>query len=149
MKRNVSKNSAILCLLVLLTLFMSGCSLQLVAPFDARTEEQIFNDARLVDQFYGELQETPEQGRSYQLFGPKYREIEVELRSLVLRNKVRKLNEDSTEISQKILDQWGKCKERHKKLDAYKDAVAELDRDRFRRMFEYAARAEGAKIPAD
>lgn len=144
-----SLSRTFLCFLVLLSIMSAGCSLQLVAPFDARTQEQIFNDARLVDQFYSELQDTPEDRRIYSAFGSKYREIEAELRSLVLRNKVRKLNEDSTEISQKIVDQWVKCKERHRKQDAYKEAVAELDRDRFRRLFEYAARAEGAKIPAD
>lgn len=62
---------------------------------------------------------------------------------------MRKFNEDSVEIMQKILKQWIRCKEGHKEKGAYKDAVAELDRDRFRRLFEYAAGAEGAKVPAD
>ena len=143
------KSGIVACFLVLLSLLSAGCALQLVAPYDARTEELIFNDARLVDQFYSELQDTPEERRSYAVFAAEYRDIEGDLRSLVLRNKVRKLNEDSTEIAQTILDQWQKCRERHKKADAYKDAIAELDRDRFRRMFEYAARAEGAKKPTD
>jgi hypothetical protein len=148
MNRLCNKAIVLLGLLILLSL-LPGCSLQLIAPYDARTEEHILLDARQVDHFYSELQDIPEAKRYYVLFGPKYREIEAELRSLVLRNKVRRLNEDSTQISQKILDQWVKCKERHRKLDAYKEAVAELDRDRFRRMFEYAARAEDAKVPAD
>ena len=136
-------------LLFLLSLIVGGCSLQMVAPYDAKTEEQIFTDARLVDQFYAELLDTAEDKRQYAVSAPKYREIELDLRALVLRNKVRRFNEDSIEITQKILKHWIKCKERHKEKDAYKDAVAELDRDRFRRMFEYAAGAEGAKVPAD
>jgi hypothetical protein len=138
-----------LCLLLLLSLVTTGCSLQLVAPYNARTEEQIFHDARQVDLFYSELQDTPEASRHYSTFAPKYREVEAELHSLVLRNKVRKLNEDSTEIAQQILGEWVKCRDKHRKADAYKDALAELDRDRFRRLFEYAARAEGAKSPAE
>ena len=147
MKRLCGKAGILVYLMLLL--LMPGCSLQLVAPYDARTEEHILQDARMVDHFYAELQDVPEAKRYYVLFGPKYREIEAELRSLVLRNKVRRLNEDSTQISLKILDEWVKYKERHRKLDGYKEAVAQLDRDRFRRMFEYAARAEGAKVPAD
>jgi hypothetical protein len=145
----IQRFKTIFCFIVLLGLMTAGCSLQLVAPFDAATQEQIFQNARQVDQFYTELQDTPEEKRSYATFAPKYREVEAALRSLVLRNKVRKLNEDSTEIAKKILAQWEKCKERHRKLDAYKEAVAGLDRDRFRRLFEYAAGAEGAKTPAD
>ena len=151
MNVRVTKNESriFLWVLLLLSVLTAGCALQLVAPYDAKTEDQIINDARQVEQFYSELQDTPEEKRSYSAFASKYREVEGDLRSLVLRNKIKKLNEDSTEIAQKILDQWVKCKERHKTTDSYKEAMAELDRDRFRRMFEYAARAEGAKKPAD
>lgn len=42
----------------------------MVAPYDAKTEEQIFTDARLVDQFYAELLDTAEEKRQYAVSAP-------------------------------------------------------------------------------
>ena len=57
------------------------------------------------------------------------------------------VNEDSTDICERILKLWRKYKEKHKSKDTYSTGTAKLDRNRFSRMFSYAARAEGAKKP--
>lgn len=134
---------AILIQLIIIT----GCSSRFIATYDIKTEEAIFKSAKLIDQFYGTLLETPENQREYAKFSDIYVSIEAELNSLVLRNKVRTLNEDSIEISERILKLWQKHKERHKKKDTYSSGNAKLDRKRFERMFAYALRAEGAKKP--
>ncbi len=132
---------------VLALIIIGGCSLQLISPYDADTQRSTFECAKMVDQFYGKILETDAQNRQYTKFADQYTTIESELRSLVLRNKVRKLNEDSVNISQQILALWQKYKARHKTDDTYSTGNAELDRDRFARLFAYAVRAEDAKKP--
>jgi hypothetical protein len=128
----------------LLALGSTGC-LQLIAPYDDQTVRDIFAAARAVDQFYGELLEAPAGKRQYALFSERYVRIESELRSLVLRNEVRPLNEDSTEIARNILALWQQKKERHMKTDSYQTGAANLDRERFADLFKYAVMAEKGK----
>jgi len=128
-------------------LLIQGC--RLIAPYDEKTEEATFVSARAVDKFYGDLLETKDDERDYFKYSEKYVEIEVQLNALVLRNKVRDLNEDSTDIAARILKLWRKYKKRHEDKNTYKTGVAKLDRDRFERMFSYAVRAEGAKKPTN
>ncbi|HUJ11625.1 MAG TPA: hypothetical protein VL171_16555 [Verrucomicrobiae bacterium] len=131
----------------LLALLLCGCAIKFVADYDSKTEDAIFDDAKRVDLFYGKLLDTPERDRQYKAFADQYESIEADLNSLVLRNKVRPYNEDSTEIAEKILGFWQKYRGLHKQRDGYSTGNAELDRDRFRRLFAYLARAEGAKKP--
>ena len=126
---------------------LGGCAVRLVADYDSKTEDAIFEAAKRVDQFYGKLLETPEAERQYKVFADQYASIEADLSSLVLRNKVRQYNEDSTEIAEKIRSFWQKYRGLHKERDTYSTGNAELDCDRFRRLFAYLARAEGAKKP--
>lgn len=126
---------------------LCGCAVRFVADYDSKTEDAIFEAAKRVDQFYGKLLETPEASRPYEAFAEQYASIEADLSSLVLRNKVRQYNEDSTEIAKKILSFWQEYRGLHKERNTYSTGNAELDRDRFRRLFAYLARAEGAKRP--
>lgn len=134
-------------ILTIAIFFVQSCSFRFVSPYDEKTEEAIFNASKLIDQFYGNLLDTSEDERKYSNFSDQYVLIESELNALVLRNRVRSLNEDSIDISERILKLWKKYKERHKSEDRYSTGKARLDRDRFARMFSYAARAEGAKKP--
>jgi len=131
--------------LISFLLFNFNCSVKLVANYDADTEKQIFDTAKLVDTFYGELLETKESERQYENFSNKYREIETEINMLIMRNEVRSLNEESTKISKNILTLWIKYKERHKEKDTYSTGNAQLERKRFITNFSYALGAEQAK----
>lgn len=134
--------------IITIAIFLAhGCSFRFIAPYDEKTEEAIFDASKLVDQFYGRLLDTAEDEREYSKFSEQYILIESELKTLVFRNKVRSLNEDSTGICERILKLWRKYKEKHKSKDTYSTGTAKLDRNRFSRMFSYAARAEGAKKP--
>src|SRR6266704_2036402 len=145
MRGTRSSYSKVFGLAVLLWLCVSTACPRFIASYDAKTEEEIFRLSKVVDEFYGQLLEKPAKERAYSSFADVYVKIEADLNSLVLRNKVRQLNEDSTDIAERILGLWHKYKERHKSSGGYPDGVAKLDRARFKRMFEYAAGAEGAK----
>ena len=132
---------------ILLAFMLSGCAVKFVADYDSKTEDAIFDAAKRVDLFYGKLLETPEAARPYEAFAEQYASVEADLNSLVLRNSVRQYNDDSTEIAEKILGFWQKYRGLHRERNTYSTGNAELDRDRFRRLFAYLARAEGAKKP--
>ncbi|HKA40122.1 MAG TPA: hypothetical protein VKD25_10145, partial [Burkholderiales bacterium] len=57
----------------------------------------------------------------------------------------RPLNQESTAISETILNLWVKYKQAHQKRDGYSSGIARLDRNRFMRLFASAADAEAAK----
>jgi len=129
----------------ILLLVVSGCTIKLVADYDAATYEEILRVGKRVDQFYGMLLEQDEASRAYQNYAAQYVEIETELRSLYVRNMSRPLNDESTKIADSILQLWMKYKDRHQTSNGYKTGVAKLDRNRFVRMFISAASAESAK----
>lgn len=131
------------CVLIVL-IAVSGCAIKLVADYDSTTFEEILNVGKKVDRFYGDLLEVPEK-RPYQTFADKYVEIETDLRSLYTRNQARALNQESTRISEIMLQHWVAHKKRHKTDNNYPTAIAELERERFTRLFIAAADAEKAK----
>jgi hypothetical protein len=130
---------------LLLLAGLCACAVQLVADPDAAACDQAIALGKSIDRFYGDLLETDAASRKYASYSTRYVELESELRSLVLRNKVRPLNAESTEIAQIILDKWLKYKAQHKAANTYSDGKAKLDRGRFQRLFTSALRAESAK----
>ena len=131
---------------ILLTAFtLAGCSVKFVADYDATTYEEIIRVGKDVDNFYGNLLEQASQDREYHKYSEQYVALESELRSLYIRNKSRPLNDESTKISESILNLWIKYKKKHKDKDTYKTGNAQLDRNRFVRLFISAASAEAAK----
>jgi hypothetical protein len=149
-------------------LLLSGC-VNLVADYDAELANETITISKQVDRFYGQLAETNYSLRSYDAFRDRYIEIEVNLRSLVMRNKVRPLNENSIKIAENTLKLWIKYKDAHKQnwekyqealaaveqgeenapqfaaTDIYKDGKIKLHRKRFTRMFTALTVAEEAK----
>jgi len=109
-----------------ISLALVGCTIKLVADYDAATFEEILKIGKKVDRFYGDLLEIPPNNRSYQKFAEKYVEIETDLRSLYTRNQARTLNQESTEISKIILNLWLKYKDAHAKTDGYSDGKAKF-----------------------
>ncbi len=92
---------------LLLPLFFIGvialqsCKVTLVPPYDAAISTQIDKTAKSVDKFYLSMLETTaseNDGRAYDKFIEQYVNIEVELNSLLNKNKIRPLNAHSVRI---------------------------------------------------
>lgn len=130
---------------VLVLLALATCQLKLVADYDAATADAIFETAKRIDAFYAYLLDLPSTQRQYTKHAEEYRAIEVELGSLVMRNKVRPLNEESTAVAETTLATWVKYKDAHRQSDTYKDALAKLHRKRMARLLVAMAVAEEAK----
>ena len=152
----------ILILALFIMMLSQGCSIKLVADYDANIAHEIINVSKQVDKFYGELLETPYPERSYDDFKEQYITIEVNIRALVLQNKARPLNDESISIAETTLEKWLKYKDKHKDnwrkyqlpdgdsnkitaKDIYKDTLAKNHRKRFTRLFTAMSVAEEAK----
>jgi hypothetical protein len=132
-------------IVILLALAVSGCSIKLVADYDASTFEEILKVSKKVDRFYGGLLEAQESDRQYSKYTDQWVDIETDIRSLITRNQARPLNEESTKISENILGLWVKYKDNHHGINGYSSGMSKLDRKRFTRLFNAASAAELAK----
>ena len=128
-------------------LFFS-CRLTLVPSYDEVIEQQIEVLAKDVDRFYLNMLETTSNendGRAFELFANSYVDIEVELNSMLNKNKVRPLNENSTRICEITLELWIKYKNEHKTDNNLSDGVIKLNRQTFGDLFYAMQVAEAAK----
>jgi hypothetical protein len=123
----------------------AGCRVQMVADYDAAAFEEILAVGKKVDKFYGALLDAAPDRRPYSAFSEQYVALEADMRSMLVRNQVRALNAESIEISETILKAFARYKGRHRKTNTYTDGDAELDRNRMRRYFVNAAKAEKLK----
>lgn len=130
---------------LLLAVGLGACTVKIVADYDASTFEEVLRVGKEVDRFYGMLLEAPQGERPYSKYSIQYVDIETDIRSLVTRNQARPLNKESTQISETILKFWGRYKDKHKANNGYSTGTANLDRNRFERLFKAAAAAEEAK----
>jgi hypothetical protein len=109
---------------------ISGCKITLVPSFDARIQEQIESTSKEIDRFYltmMDLNTNEKGGRAYEKFREGYINVEVELISLLNKNKVKPLNTHSTRICEITLQMWRKYKIEHKEDDAIPDGLIKLN----------------------
>lgn len=132
-------------LLFFLALFASGCMVRYVAEYDTEVKTEILRIAKEVDLFWGKLLDTPTNQRQYAKFRNDYNLIEADLRNLLMRNKIRPLNDESVEQSQIALDLWVDDKSTHKEKNSISDFIAERHREDFVRVFIAMAKGEEAK----
>jgi len=84
-------------------------------------------------------------GRAYDKFSDQYVNIEVELNSLLNKNKVRPLNTHSTRICEITKQLWVKYKEEHKTDNTLNDGLIKLNQLTFSDLFYAMQVAEKAK----
>ncbi len=130
---------------LLFIIICSGCSVKLVSDYDQTTADELIRIAKKVDMFYGNLSELSESEREYRKFSKDYIDIESDIRSLVIRNKMRPLNEESIKISETILGEFMKYRKKHKDENLYKNTLITLHRNRLLRLFTAMSVAEQAK----
>lgn len=132
-------------ILVLIVYTISGCRVQYVADYDDNIRNDIISIAEEIDMFYTLLLETPEADRTYESFKEDYLDIEVSLRSLLMKNKIRPLNEESTRQTEIALELWLEDKEAHKEDDTVSDFIINQHRSQFQRIFIAMAIGESVK----
>jgi hypothetical protein len=125
-----------------------SCGVRYVANYNATLSNDVIAVAKRVDSFYAHLIDAPDSLRTFDKYREEYTSIEVDLNSIVMRNQIRPLNKESTQIAKNALGLWLKFRAEHKKKNEYKDAMAELDRQHMARIFVSMFNAEEAKKTA-
>lgn len=116
-------------LFFLLPLLFISCRVSLVPAYSDELAKQIESTAKYTDKLYLEIMDTEPAGRAYKNFAAKYRDIEVEINSIVMKNKMRQKGENLLAISKNLLELFLRYKEMHKEKDAaVSDAVLQLNK---------------------
>ena len=145
---NVYSKRMFLSVVVLSVLALNSCKVTFLPGYDARIAQQIENTSKAIDKFYLSMLDTTSAekgGRAFAKFSEQYVNIEVELNSLLNKNKVRPLNENSTRICEITLQLWMKYKEEHKKDNTLSDGLIKLNRKTFGDLFYAMQVAEKGK----
>lgn len=138
-------NSYAVLLLLFLPAFFSSCTVQYVAEYDESIKNEIVRIAAQVEMFYADILETDEAERVYKNFRDRYISIEVDLRTLLLKNKIRPLNEESTRQTEIALELWIDDKEQHKIENTVSNFTINNHRKQFQRIFIAMAKGEAVK----
>jgi hypothetical protein len=114
--------------LVFCLFLFSSCSFNLLPPFSKELATQIANTAKSVDLFYLNMLEKSKPGaRPYSGYVDGYIEIEAELNSLYMKNRLRPLNKESIRNCEIVLTIWRDYKEDHKKKNDLTDGIIKLN----------------------
>lgn len=135
----------IACLTVFSLIVFYGCTVQYVAVYDESIKNEIIRIAGEVEMFYATVLEVDTSLRGYNNFKDRYLVIEVDLRTLLTRNKIRPLNEESTKQTEIALELWLGDKEKHKRNDSVSDFIINSHRNQFQRIFIAMAKGEAVK----
>lgn len=125
-----------------------GCKVTFVPNYDSGIAAQIDQVAKSIDKFYLTMLETTKNesnGRAFDKFAQEYVAIEVELNSLLNKNKVKPLNEHSVRICEITVSLWIKYKEEHKTDNELEDGLIKLNRKTFSDVLYAMQVAEQAK----
>ncbi|MFW5766969.1 MAG: hypothetical protein ACOCXO_01250 [Bacteroidota bacterium] len=137
-------NLRILLLALFLGIFTS-CSVQFVSDYKKEISDEVTSLMKDIDLFYLRLMEMPVEEREYDACVSYYVDIQADLHSLYYKNKVRPLNEESTENCLIALEKWKKYKNRHKTDNTLSNANIELQNQYMQDMLYYILVAEEAK----
>ena len=134
--------------MILSLLALNSCKVTFIPGYDAKIAEQIENTSKAVDKFYLSMLDTTSAekgGRAFSKFSEQYVNIEVELNSLLNKNRIRPLNENSTRICEITIQLWMKYKAEHKKDNTLSDGLIIVNRKTFSDLFYAMQVAEKGK----
>ena len=118
-----------LTILLTISLIILSCSVKLVSDYDQNTVDQVIRISKMINLIYMKIAETDSLTIKYENFSDDYKYIEVEIRSLVLLNKVRPYNKHSLSNTENLLKNWLEIKNFHENNDSYNFEVAVEDEE--------------------
>ena len=130
------------------TLFFDACKVILVPKYDDKVAEQIESVTKSIDRLYLTMLETTTEadgGRVYSKFADQYIAIDIELISLLNKNKAREKNEETIKICEKAISMFDKYKNEHKKENTINDADIKLNLEYLRGILYPLMISEDAK----
>ncbi len=127
---------------------LSSCRVNLLPPYSEAIAQEIAQTAKTVDRFYLIMAETTsakDNSRQYTKYAEQYAEIEVALGSLLHKNKIRPLNENTARICEIAVQIWAKYKKEHKEDNNITDGLILINRTYMADLFFAMHKAEAAK----
>lgn len=114
----------------IISVLATSCKVSLVAAYDSMVAEKIEEVNKEIDKFYLVMLETTlneDDERIYDKYAEQYIDIQLDLKSLLQKNKRRDKNDETIKINQRIYDKWIEYKEIHKSQNELDDADIEAN----------------------
>ena len=146
------RKQIVLSALIFTTLLFSACKVLFVPKYDDKIAEQIEYVTKSVDRLYLTMLETSTEAngeRAYSKFAEQYIAIEIELQSLLNKNKARTKNEETVKICEETISMFEKYKNEHKKENSISDADIKLNLEYLRGILYPLMISEQAKKMAE
>ncbi len=100
---------------VLVLALVQGCAVKLIASYDEQTDQSLMNLQRSFAEFFLVLEETVgTPAATYDNYADFYRQVKVDVGALKLRVDAQPLNEISSQMVSKLIDNIGLLEEVHK-----------------------------------
>jgi len=147
-----SRPKIILSAFILSAIIFSSCRIVLVSSYDGKIAEQIETVSKSIDKLYLTMLETTTEadgGRVFSKFAEQYVAIDVELHSLLNKNKAREKNEETVKICEKVIVMFDKYKNEHKRENTISDADIRLNMEYLRGVLFPLMVSEKAKKIAE
>lgn len=112
------------------SVIVTSCKVSLVATYDYMVAEKIEEVNKEIDKFYLVMLETTvneNDERAYDKYSEQYIDIQLDLKSLLQKNKRREKNQETIQINQRIYDKWLEYKEIHETQNELSDADIEAN----------------------
>ncbi|GFR71010.1 hypothetical protein ElyMa_003801700 [Elysia marginata] len=126
-------------------ILLSGCSLNLVAPYDPQTIQQLKSIDRQIELFYRSMQAMEESERQYQWYTEQYFEIDINIRALERRQARRENNQETLEQTQILAQLWQQDMKAHQRKDVLSDFLIKRRQEQYRQLIDTILRGEFAK----
>ncbi|HBN07035.1 MAG TPA: hypothetical protein DD434_14820 [Bacteroidales bacterium] len=146
--KKINSNKFLFSVFIISVLSFSACKVTFVPKYDGKIAEQIELVSKSVDKLYLTMLETTTEadgGRAYDKFAEQYIDIDIELHSLLNKNKARKGNEETIRICESVIEMFDKYKNNHKNNNTISDAIIKLNLVYLRGILYPLAVAEEAK----
>ncbi len=140
-----SQRARVVVTLVAALAIAAACKIKLVADYDKAAEDGLLQAYGKIERLYDAMSQDDSAGRTYARYADRYAEINEMIRVQVVREAARPLNSESFGIVSTIDTVFTSYRERHKRDTVYNAALLPLHRDRLRRMFVAALKAERVK----
>jgi len=121
--KNIALAGTLICLL------FTDCRIKLLPDRDTALAKQIELTGKMIDSLYLNIaEETVAEERTYKKYAKGYNAVEVELNSILLKNKVKALNKDAEKIAENSVTLWSRYKSKHQADNRISNADIKLNR---------------------
>lgn len=145
MKHTLTKSYSIFFLLLLSVVFLTGCSMKLVANYDPQSLTQLEIINKEIDLIYSRMELLPESQRIYSKFQHDYLKIDVDIRAYDRRQKMREKNEESIKQAAILASLWQQDMQIHKQKNTLSDFMIKRRKAQYQRLISSMLEAEMAK----